>query len=524
MNGLGINFDKSSITQLKSQFDSLIKELESKGKIKLTTNVIETKQELASISGDFNKIIQQYEKLGKVSPPKMFYDKEGNLSKFIVELEQAEGVIDKITLKANSFQSGKNGSLIPLSYGVDNISETDNRLKILEQTKTQISKLENEITQAEEKELAQQKKDRENYVNWWIQEEDKLENAMANGREKANLKYSDSSSQEEINQVKAINKALEEQYQERLKEQQRIQGLGNFKTNVDTNLFDKSTKDISKYIESLYGANAEVTNLKKSTDALGNSTVSATVKTKSGSKSFSEEKVILDQTTNSMYKQNESLKQNTSSMHGFGMSLKMAFQSLASFASMTAVFYGAINQFKEALSFVNSINKSQTNIQMIGGYSRDQVQGLTKDFSNLADELYTTTDSIMSASEEFLRAGNSIEETRSLLQASSIGSAISGQSNADMSEQLIAISNGFKMATSDAKQMMSVIDTLSTLDNNSATSMAEISNALTKTASSAQMAGVSFEDLSTYIATVSSVTRKSSSSIGESFNVGGLVA
>jgi myosin heavy subunit len=641
MQGLNVSLDKSSIGLLKEQYNNLIKELETKGKINFSTDSKQIKKEFSEIKGGYEDVVKQLGKMGRISsPPKMFYDQSGNLSKFIVELERAEGLIEKITLRSNNsnrtFQSTRSGepNLTENNFDVSSVSESDNRQNIynsqLKETKKNLqelesleNKIENEkkasleeeqsvINQIEEHRLQmiknreaeeekynqiqqkyvnqsklddyndQKKKELQDYENEFngLLEQEKLETQeyekqfkslveqekqeqslaeqMAKGREQAELRRKEEEKLLEVKQATASNKAQEEEYNANLKltesiekyknkqiealdelkykfknvitdenmfdgftddlnkispasenvekdmeslnnkfkefkrtlaESEKVQKLGDFKQTIDTDVFGQSTQEIEKYIKGLYGARTEVVSLQKATDGLGNSNVTATVRTKTANNEFKEEKLVLDQATNSIYKQNESVKQSSSHMHNFSTSIKMAFQSLVSFASMTAIVYGSINQLKEAISFVNSINKSQTNIQMIGGYSRDQVQGLTKDFSNLADELHTTTDAVMSGAEEFLRAGNTIEETRSLLQSSSIGSAISGQSNADMSEQLIAISNGFKMATSDAKQMMNVIDVLSTLDNNSASSMGEISNALTKTASSAQMAG-----------------------------------
>ncbi|BAO04879.1 uncharacterized protein CBO05P1_160 [Clostridium botulinum B str. Osaka05] len=126
--------------------------------------------------------------------------------------------------------------------------------------------------------------------------------------------------------------------------------------------------------------------------------------------------------------------------------------------------------------------------------------------------------------ETYLRAGVAQDDIKSMLRASTIGSHISGQSNEDVSQQLITISNGFRMAEKAKeagedydKVMMHVVDTLSTLDDSSASSFADIATALTRTSSSAQNVGVSFEEVSEYITIISHVTNKSAESIGESF-------
>ncbi|NCI19871.1 phage tail tape measure protein [Clostridium botulinum] len=198
----------------------------------------------------------------------------------------------------------------------------------------------------------------------------------------------------------------------------------------------------------------------------------------------------------------------------------------------TTAWMEAIHKVKDGIGFISNLDKAQTNIAMIADMNKKEVADLTGEYSKLAGQLHTTTLEMMGGAEEFLRAGRSIEETKGLLKASTIGGAISGQDNREVSEQLIAITNGFSNMTEQAQKdgksyeevVMHVIDTISTLDNASATSFQEVATAMMRTSSSAQMAGVSFETLASYVATVSATTRKSAESIGESFNVGGLAA
>jgi hypothetical protein len=126
----------------------------------------------------------------------------------------------------------------------------------------------------------------------------------------------------------------------------------------------------------------------------------------------------------------------------------------------TALF-SSFNQLKDGISFINDLNKSMTNIQMITGMNSQQVQGLTKDYSNLAGQLHETTSSIMTASEEFLRAGNNAQQTGDLLKASTVMSKLAGQSQEDSAQSLIAIMNSYKM---NSNEMMSVVDKMVAVD------------------------------------------------------------
>lgn len=559
MQGINLSFNEQSINKLKQQFDSLIKELGQKGKVSinvdkvnediqkiklqlnsvLTGKPIDLRLNTAQVESDLKKTvnnideaIKHYEKLGKVSTSNRKYDDNGNLSSFVLELSRADGLLEKINYKASAFQDIGGGKLKGVEFSSTNITELDKTAKVIEKIAKDQEKLDNAMYESLVKD-ASDNLQREFQLKTKLinagHEETKIINEQLSELKSKNalilqqlkledlikLKKAEVSEQDKYDIKTASQLDVLEKSKER--EQQRVTNLGEFKTNVDSSVFGKSTDELEKYIKTLYDTDVQVTKLQKSTDGLGKSTISMSVKTKEGKHNFTEEKLVIDEVTGAIYRQNQSLKESHNHMGDFSSQLKMMFQHMIQFSAISAAFYGAINQIKEGIQFTNELNKSQTNIQMIAGYSREQVQGLTKDYSKLADELYSTTDAVMKGAEEFLRAGNNIEETRSLLKASTIGSAVSGQTNQEMAEQLIAISNGFKMATGDAKEMMDVIDTLSTLDNSSATSMKEIAEAMTRTSSSAQMAGVSFKDMATYIATVSSVSRKSASSIGESF-------
>ncbi|HEY8888950.1 MAG TPA: phage tail tape measure protein, partial [Clostridium sp.] len=199
---------------------------------------------------------------------------------------------------------------------------------------------------------------------------------------------------------------------------------------------------------------------------------------------------------------------------GFGADLVNNGIKMAQWTIVGGLIFGTLSKIKEGFTFINTLDKSMTNIQMITGITRDSVMEMTKAYADLASQLHSTTAEVMASAEEFLRAGHTQEETLKLIQSSTVMGAIAGQDSKSSADQLIAITNGFKM---NADEAMTVVDKLTTVDNMSATSTKELGTALERTSVSAQMAGTSFSDLVSYIGTVSSVSRKSASSIGESF-------
>ena len=208
------------------------------------------------------------------------------------------------------------------------------------------------------------------------------------------------------------------------------------------------------------------------------------------------------------------LNEARASSQGFGSDLANNAIKMVQWTIVGGLIFGTLRQIKEGFSFINDLDKSMTNIQMITGRSRDSVMEMTKVYADLATQLHSTTAEVMKSAEEFLRAGHNQEETMKLIQASTVMGAIAGQDQKSSADQLIAITNAYKM---NAEESMNIVDKLTTVDNMSATSTKELGDALERTSVSAQMAGTSFSDLVSYIGTVSSISRKSASSIGESF-------
>lgn len=614
--GIRISLNNTDINKVRNDFNSLVDELKKKAEqpINFKANIVGIKDSLKKESKNIDELIQAYEKLGNVKVKPLAYDNEGNLQKFKISIQQANGILEELTYKANKFEDVV-GKLKPIGFELKGIKELDNSEKIITNLvetqnklyrelnnlqneefsiKQQLIKLDGQDKQLLEEKLniiRQQQKSTGQLLNQNnLKDTDKnnsillerlkltndltisqekynktLANQVANKRESGKTP-SQQQAEDAKAQAQAYNKLLDSnytsivsfrskqnavldnikqdykntfttediikfeqeldklspksenlqrdfdelqkkiaQFQNTLKMQQYDSNLGDIVKTSTPFDFNAPTETVKKYVTELIGANAQITKIVPKTDQFGRNIKEVSVRTKDGANTWKNYNLVLNESQGTITKVDKGISNVGNKMVSLGDKMKSMMQGIALWAGGMTIFYGSIRKLQEGLEFINKINKSETNIQMIGGYSREQVQGLTQDYSKLADQLYTTTGSMMEGAEEFLRAGNTIEETQSLLKATTIGGAISGQSSQEMAEELVAISNGFKMATNDATQMMNVIDTLSTLDNNSATSMKEISTALMRTASSAQMAGVSFGELSSYIATVSSV-------------------
>ena len=197
----------------------------------------------------------------------------------------------------------------------------------------------------------------------------------------------------------------------------------------------------------------------------------------------------------------------------FGSVMAKNIKKVVQWAIATTAIYGTLKQIKEAIQFIKDLNKEMTNIQVVTGMSKNEINGLTQEFNKLALATGSTTIEIAAGSTEWFRAGKTIAETSELMRATMMLSKLGNMESAESTTKLTAALNGFQLGAEDA---IGVVDILINLDNQYSTSVSELTEALQMSSSSAQQVGVDFNELASMITVISSTTRRSGSSIGMS--------
>lgn len=170
---------------------------------------------------------------------------------------------------------------------------------------------------------------------------------------------------------------------------------------------------------------------------------------------------------------------------------------------------------QSVISETVSLNDSMTQIRLVTQGSSESTKALMSDYSEIAKQLGTTTSAVAESSVEWLRQGNTIEETSELVKASTTLSVIGAMDASDATTALTASLNGYKMEASDA---MKIVDQLTTLDLKYATSSGDIANALSRVASSASAAGVPLERMEAIITVTADQTQQAAETIGRAWN------
>lgn len=133
------------------------------------------------------------------------------------------------------------------------------------------------------------------------------------------------------------------------------------------------------------------------------------------------------------------------------------------------------------------------------------------DYSEIAKQLGTTTSAVAESATEWLRQGNTAEETSELVKASTTLSVIGAMEASDATTALTASLNGYNM---EAKDSMKIVDQLTTLDLRYATSSSDIARAMSKVAASASQAGVPLERMEAIITVTADQTQQAAETIG----------
>ena len=142
------------------------------------------------------------------------------------------------------------------------------------------------------------------------------------------------------------------------------------------------------------------------------------------------------------------------------------------------------------------------------------MDGMFQSYNKLAKDLKSTTIAVAEASNEFIRMGESVANTDTLITNSQMLSKIGMINSADAAQYLISSMKGYQIS---AKDSVTIVDKLTSVDMEAAVSAGELAEAMSKTANLARVSGVSMDNLIGYISEVAEVTQKSASVVGTSF-------
>ena len=172
------------------------------------------------------------------------------------------------------------------------------------------------------------------------------------------------------------------------------------------------------------------------------------------------------------------------------------------------------SSIQKAWSFTKELDKSLTDIRIVTGKSADEMERFARVANNAAQKLGKSTKDFTDASLIYYQQGLGDVESQQRAEITLKTANVTGQNTADVSEQLTAVWNGYKVASEEAEMY---VDKLAAVAADTAADLEELSTGMSKVASAASIMGVDIDQLSATLATVISVTRQAPESVGTAF-------
>ena len=174
-------------------------------------------------------------------------------------------------------------------------------------------------------------------------------------------------------------------------------------------------------------------------------------------------------------------------------------------------FAGMMNSIHEAAEYTKDLDKSLTNIMMVSGETRDNMNEYARTANEVAQKLGSTTVAMTDATQVFIQQGYDLQKSQELATYSTVLANVSQQDTATASDEITAYMNAYKIPLDDIGNALSK---WAEVANVSAADVEELSVASQKAASVATTVGVDMDQLAATIATIETVTREAPENIG----------
>ena len=195
---------------------------------------------------------------------------------------------------------------------------------------------------------------------------------------------------------------------------------------------------------------------------------------------------------------------------------KRAFGQIAQFAGAYGLIQNVAFQVpRQMWSAVRDIDASMTSLQMATGVSNDRAKELMSTYAELGTQLKATSTDIATSATEWLKQGQSIENSNKLAQSSIVLSKIGDISSEDATSTITAAMKSYDIGVDE---VMDFVDKISAIDMASATDVGGLANAFNEVAANARNAGVEADKLLAYAAVIGETTQEGMASVGTSLN------
>ena len=180
-------------------------------------------------------------------------------------------------------------------------------------------------------------------------------------------------------------------------------------------------------------------------------------------------------------------------------------------SSVMNSFTGSV---QKAYGYVKNLDRSLNDIRIVTGKSVEDMDNFAERASKASKALAASTTDYTEAALIYYQQGLADKEVQTRAETTLKAANVTGQSGQEVSEQLTAVWNGYKVS---AQETELYVDKLAAVAATTASDLEELSTGMSKVASAANAMGVDIDQLNGHLSTVISVTRQAPESVGTAF-------
>lgn len=181
------------------------------------------------------------------------------------------------------------------------------------------------------------------------------------------------------------------------------------------------------------------------------------------------------------------------------------------FGLSSSVVNRVSNEIQRAYDYSIKLNTSLTDIRIVSNKSADDMERFAIQANKAAKALGSSTLDYTKASTIYYQQGLSDEDVAARAETTLKAANVTGQTGEEVSEQLTAIWNGYKVSAEEAELY---IDKVAKVAAGTAADLEELATGMSKVASAANLMGIDIDQLNAMMSTMISVTRESPETIG----------
>lgn len=167
--------------------------------------------------------------------------------------------------------------------------------------------------------------------------------------------------------------------------------------------------------------------------------------------------------------------------------IKRGFSQIGQFVSTYGILQGGMNKAQEMVQNTYDVDDAMTQLQMATGVSNDKAKDLMKTYSDMGHQLKATGTDVAASSTEWMKQGQSVEQSNKLAESSIKLSKVGELSSEDATKYLTSARKGYGITS--AEDTLKIVDKMSSVDMASATDVGGLAEGMSEVATNANLAG-----------------------------------